>query len=489
LLLRLHHQQTAAHHPQCNSQAEVCNKTIAKYLNSFVDKSTLDWEQYIAPLMFSYNTSFHRSVKNTPFFLTYGIEPRLPSFPNPDLRERFYGESSAAEMFQRLQFARQTAVENNLDSTGKYSEYFNKSAKPHSFVINQMVLLEEYNFLGRNQNLSPKFSGPHIILSLKGMHNAEILMNTKRKVIVNVQRLKPFNSPPSPLSPAVSLEVPPGASSAPSSLSVPSKQPPPLVLSPHSSDFNGPSELSLPLTVLEPPAPLLGAPRRRGRPKGSPLPHPPSLSQNDRGICTRSKTLQEKIRKENKLKANVQISPGENVTSLGKNSICFHKKCSQNTHSRSCITKVKNLVSEGDIYKNQKAFFETNTESDSEDEHEINILEENEFEENKEENNFSLGGSSPIPSVHHSFDENKTLTHDVEDKFSQDEDEEVDRTEDENFLSVLSELGKLNETIDNSEKEELSKSQKFKQAGQALQETKRLKKKCDDLLPKISPNL
>jgi hypothetical protein len=146
-------------------------------------------------------------------------------------------------------------------------------------------------------------------------------------------------------------------------------------------------------------------------------------------------------------------------------------------------------VSEGDIYKNQKAFFETNTESDLEDEHEIKILEENEFEENEEENDFGLGGSSPIPSVHHSFDENETLTHDIEDEFSQEEEEEVDRTEDENFLNVLSELSELNETIDNSEKEELSKSQKFKQAGQALQETKRLKKKCEDLLPKISPNL
>ncbi len=111
--------------------------------------------------------------------------------------------------------------------------------------------------------------------------------------------------------------------------------------------------------------------------------------------------MQEKIRKENELKANAHISPGENLTSLRKKAICFHEKCFQNTHSRSCIAKVKNLVSEGDIYKNQKAFFEINTESDSEEEHEINILEENEFEENKEENDFGIGGSSPIPSVHH----------------------------------------------------------------------------------------
>jgi Integrase zinc binding domain/Integrase core domain len=36
------HLTTSPHHPQCNSQAEVANKTIAKYLASFCDNSTLD---------------------------------------------------------------------------------------------------------------------------------------------------------------------------------------------------------------------------------------------------------------------------------------------------------------------------------------------------------------------------------------------------------------------------------------------------------------
>jgi len=92
--LGTNHLTTTPHHPQCNSQAEVANKTIAKYLASFCDDSTLDWELYLAPLMFSYNTSFHRSIKNTPFYLTFGMEPRLPTLPTPDLRRKFYGHCS-----------------------------------------------------------------------------------------------------------------------------------------------------------------------------------------------------------------------------------------------------------------------------------------------------------------------------------------------------------------------------------------------------------
>lgn len=54
---------------QCNSQA--VKKMIAKYLSSFVSNSTLDWEEFLAPLMFSYNTSFHPSVLNTLHFFTW----------------------------------------------------------------------------------------------------------------------------------------------------------------------------------------------------------------------------------------------------------------------------------------------------------------------------------------------------------------------------------------------------------------------------------
>jgi len=59
--LGTNHLTMSPHPPQCNSQAEVANKTIG--------------ELYLAPLMFSYNTSFHRSIKAMPFYLTFGMEP------------------------------------------------------------------------------------------------------------------------------------------------------------------------------------------------------------------------------------------------------------------------------------------------------------------------------------------------------------------------------------------------------------------------------
>ena len=193
--MQVSHLKTTAYHPQCNSQAEVANKTIAKYLASFVDETTLDWEVYLPPLMIVYNTSFHRSIKTTPFFLTFGMEPRLPNLPGPDVRRKFYGESSSDELLLRLLTARDVARRNNETTTDQSQIDVNRKAVPHKFVNNQLVLLDEHSFLGKNAKLCPKWSGPHRIIRLKHENNVELKMRNGRSLITHVNRLKPYHVP------------------------------------------------------------------------------------------------------------------------------------------------------------------------------------------------------------------------------------------------------------------------------------------------------
>ena len=51
--------------PQSNSQAEIFNKDMADYICKMLieaDAKSTDWEQFIMPLMFSYNTTLHSSL-------------------------------------------------------------------------------------------------------------------------------------------------------------------------------------------------------------------------------------------------------------------------------------------------------------------------------------------------------------------------------------------------------------------------------------------
>ena len=191
-LLGTRHNTTTSRHPACNAQVEVCNKTIAKYLASFVDDSTLDWEQYLAPLMFSYNTSFHKSILNSPYFLTYGIDPRLPNFPAPDLKRKFYGESTSAELHQAMLYARDLARRNNENASDNYRDYHNRKAASHNYKVGQLVLLDEHSFLHKNAKLAPKWTGPHRVVQVKNETNVELLLKNNKRLIIHVNRLKPY---------------------------------------------------------------------------------------------------------------------------------------------------------------------------------------------------------------------------------------------------------------------------------------------------------
>jgi len=147
------------------------------------------------PLMFAYNTSFHRSTKATPFFLTFGLEPRQPQFPGPDVRRKFYGESTTDELLHRLMTARDVARRNNEVVSAKNELYHNQRAEPHNFQKGQLVLLDEHSFLHKNAKLAPKWTGPHKIARLKNDNNVELKLKNGRSLITHVNRLKHYQVP------------------------------------------------------------------------------------------------------------------------------------------------------------------------------------------------------------------------------------------------------------------------------------------------------
>jgi len=49
------------------------NKMVKKYLASYVDERTLNWDEFPPSLMLAYNTSYHSTIATTPFELLFGI--------------------------------------------------------------------------------------------------------------------------------------------------------------------------------------------------------------------------------------------------------------------------------------------------------------------------------------------------------------------------------------------------------------------------------
>jgi hypothetical protein len=140
--------------------------------------------------MLAYNTSYHSTIATTPFELLFGVKPRLPSLPAPDIERHHYGETIAAERFQMLQQARKLAQQTAAAQGEKYKQNCDKQSSPHKFEIGQKVWLSDTTSIGKNAKLTPNWIGPYEIVDINDT-NAKLKIKNKLKV-VNIARLKMF---------------------------------------------------------------------------------------------------------------------------------------------------------------------------------------------------------------------------------------------------------------------------------------------------------
>ncbi|CAN8061912.1 unnamed protein product [Agarophyton chilense] len=73
--LGIKHATTTAYHPQTNGQAESFNYTLLDRLAHYVSEHQLDWDDYVAPLVYVYNTQVQASTGTTPSDLTLTRAP------------------------------------------------------------------------------------------------------------------------------------------------------------------------------------------------------------------------------------------------------------------------------------------------------------------------------------------------------------------------------------------------------------------------------
>ena len=77
---------TTEYHPQTNGQAERYNRTLLAALRNYVSDSQRDWDEWLGPVTYAYNTQVHRSTGTTPFDLVLSRPPSQP-LVDPELLE------------------------------------------------------------------------------------------------------------------------------------------------------------------------------------------------------------------------------------------------------------------------------------------------------------------------------------------------------------------------------------------------------------------
>ena len=132
---------TTGYQPQANGHIERFHRYMNSAMTSLASGNIAQWDLYLSSILFSYRVSICESTGYSPFFLTFGRHPSLPSdllmgLSHPSFEsEHSYAESLATSLSQAYEFARSkqfAAADRNM-------KRLNATRKEVSYEVGQQV--------------------------------------------------------------------------------------------------------------------------------------------------------------------------------------------------------------------------------------------------------------------------------------------------------------------------------------------------------------
>ncbi|GJW26731.1 putative reverse transcriptase domain-containing protein [Tanacetum coccineum] len=160
---------STAYHPETDEQSERTIQTLEDMLRACVIDFGKGWDKHLQLIEFSYNNSYHASIKAAPFEALYGRKCRSPvcwakvgdvQLTGPEIIHET--TEKIVQIRQRLQAARD-----------RQRSYANVRRKPLEFQIGDRVMLKVsprkgiFRF-GKRGKLNPRYIGPFKILERIG---------------------------------------------------------------------------------------------------------------------------------------------------------------------------------------------------------------------------------------------------------------------------------------------------------------------------------
>ena len=160
---------STAYHPQTDGQSERTIQTLEDMLRACTLEFQGNWDEHLPLVEFSYNNSFHSSIKMAPYHALYGEKCRTPSCWLEAGEKQFMGPEIVHETAEKLKVIR----ERMLAAQDRQKSYADKKRRPISFDVGDSVLLKVSSWkglirFGKRGKLSPRFIGPFKVLQRIG---------------------------------------------------------------------------------------------------------------------------------------------------------------------------------------------------------------------------------------------------------------------------------------------------------------------------------
>lgn len=124
-----------AYHPQSDGQTERVNRCLETYLRCMIHNQQKKWSQWLAMAEWWYNTTYHHSLKTSPFEALYGFAPPQLAL-GPYLQT---SNSQAQATVQDRQQMLQVLKENLLQAQERMKHFADKHRSEREFQVGDMV--------------------------------------------------------------------------------------------------------------------------------------------------------------------------------------------------------------------------------------------------------------------------------------------------------------------------------------------------------------
>ncbi|GJU71800.1 putative reverse transcriptase domain-containing protein [Tanacetum coccineum] len=186
---------STAYHPQTDGQSERTIQTLEDMLRACVIDFGSSWDRHLPLVEFSYNNSYHASIKAAPYEALYGRKCRSPVCWSEVGDSQLTGPELIRDTTEKI-----VQIKNRLlAARSRQKSYADKRLKPLEFEVGDMVLLKVSPWkgavrFGKRGKLSPRYIGPFKVLArighvaytlefpeeLKGIHSTFHVSNLKK---------------------------------------------------------------------------------------------------------------------------------------------------------------------------------------------------------------------------------------------------------------------------------------------------------------------
>ncbi|KAJ4814811.1 polyprotein [Rhynchospora pubera] len=185
---------STAYHPQTDGQTERVNQCLENFLRCMVFDKQNKWHQWLYLAEHWYNTSYHTSLKCSPFQALYGYEPKeLPMELGANQEERGARDNHNKRV-QTLQMLR-VNLEKAQERMKKFAD---KGRSERNFKVGDWVYLKlqpyrQVSVAGpHHSKLNPKYYGPYEIVEKIGAlaYKLNLPMGSSIHPVIHVSQLK-----------------------------------------------------------------------------------------------------------------------------------------------------------------------------------------------------------------------------------------------------------------------------------------------------------